>query len=179
MSDQLQPEGLDGLTDLVAQADQVGSVSSTGNAPVAGGAPAEPPAEPSPEEQAADAVNMFADLVVGYAPAAADVWTPQARTASAAVMGPIFVKYGWSLTRLPPELAAAMVVGPLLYRSATVVAEKIKADRAEKATAQRQVVQGGSAGAPTGSGTPAPGPSEAPPVAVHPQVALFTKGATP
>lgn len=155
-------QDLDTLAGLAAQADQVGSVSAPENVP---GAPGAPAAEPGHAEQAADAVNMFAGLIVSYAPAAADIWTPEARQNAAMAMEPVFEKYGWSMTRIPPELTAAIVVGPLLYRSSQVVAEKIKADRQANARAPA-----------AGAAAPVPGATEtgeAPAAPVHPQMALY------
>lgn len=123
-------------------------------------------------------VNAFADLVTGYAPATADVWTIEARVRSAAVLSPLMVKYNISLMAIPPELTAAIVVGPLLYRSATIVADKVKADRAE-AAAKKAAEQGAarqqSQAVSEHTGV-APGATEdgsGPAVPVHPQMALY------
>lgn len=129
----------------------------------------EAPAAPGPEEQAADLVNMFAGLVIGYAPAAAEVWTEANCRAAASVIAPVMVKYGFSMMALPPELAAAIVVGPLLYRTSTIVAEKIRADRAEKAAAkpaERIASKPDPVAAPSG-------PDGAPPAGVHEQMKLY------
>lgn len=144
---------------------------------VASDAPAELP-PPGPDEQALDLVNGFAGLLTGYAPATEAVWTEEARQRSAAVIAPLMVKYNFSLMAIPPELTAAMVVGPLLYRSAGIVAEKIKADRAE-AEAKAAAARGG-AGKQVHQaqqrGQVAPGATEdgsAPAAPAHPQMALY------
>lgn len=159
---------LDKLDDLAAEADL------DKNAPAGTVLPdANPePQPPGPEEQALDLVNGFAGLLVGYAPDTATIWTPEARASSAAVIAPLMVKYNFSLMAIPPELTAAIVVGPLLYRSATIVGEKIKADRAAK------VPEKGAAPPPPGAASPQPVPGAtengiAPAVPAHPQMALY------
>lgn len=161
-------EELDQLAGLAAEAD----IDKT--AP-AGAVVAEAEAEPhvpGPEEQAADLVNGFAGLLVGYAPETATIWTPEARASSAAVIAPLMVKYNFSLMAIPPELTAALVVGPLLYRSATIVGDKIKADRAAKEAEK------GTAPPTQGAPVPVPGATQngvAPATPAHPQMALYTK----
>jgi hypothetical protein len=161
---------LDNLAGLAAEADQA-AVALTPAPPVDPNAPPEPPPPPGPEEQAVDLVNMFAGLVIGYAPAAADIWTPQAKEVSAQVLAPVMVKYGFSMTAFPPELAAAIVIGPLLYRSSTMVADKIKADRAAAAAPAKPVIAGQ---VPAPVGAPA-GPDGAPAAGVHEQMKLYAK----
>ncbi|HEX8611944.1 MAG TPA: hypothetical protein VF800_11715 [Telluria sp.] len=158
---------LDNLAGLAHEAD----TDKTAPLPPGEAAPEDVPHVPGPEEQALDLVNMFAGTLAAYAPDAGAVWTEQARAMSAAAIAPVMVKYNWSMTAIPCELGAAIIVGPLLYRSAMIVGEKLKADRAAKAPAAA------TAQAPAaGRLVPAPGATETgagPEVAVHPQMALY------
>lgn len=171
---------LDQLAGLAAAADQSAAVGQPGLAvPVS-----EDPAQhvPGADEQATDIINGFAGVLAGYAPDTASIWTEQARQASAAAISPLIVKYNINLGAIPPELTAAIVVGPLLYRSATIVGDKIKTDRAAKlAPTQRAAIA--PPGAPGAGGmmdstgqalAAAPAaPGEAPAPAIHPQMALY------
>lgn len=168
-------EDLESLGGLAAAADSQNAPAPAGV--VASDAPAELPA-PGPQEQALDMVNAFAGLLGGYCPATAEVWTEEARQRSAAVLAPLMVKYNFSLMAIPPEMTAAIVVGPLLYRSATIVAEKVRADRA--AAAAKKAAEQGAAGqqahqAQDHTGI-APGATESgagPAVPVHSQMGLY------
>lgn len=129
--------------------------------------PNAPPPPPPAAEVALDLVNGFAGLVVGFCPDAGEVWTEEARVASAAVLAPLAEKYSWNLAVIPIEVTAAMIVGPLLWRTSKIVAEKIQADRAAKtsklaAPAERQVADKAAAAE---DGAPA--------AAVHAQMALY------
>lgn len=159
---------LDNLAGLAAEADGLA-------APPAGDEPAEPvPTGPTPEEQASDMVQAFAGFVTSYAPEAAAVWTPEARAAASGAIAPLMIKYNFSLMAIPPELTAAVVVGPLLYRSATIVRDKLQADRAAaaaKASPVRAPAAAQNYGLPQSN--PAPESGESPAVPVHPQMALY------
>ncbi len=168
-------EDLDTLGGMAAAADTL-------NAPAPAGVSAsDVPAEPQPpglEEQALDMVNAFAGLMAGYCPATAEVWDEGARVRSAAAIAPLMEKYNFSLMAVPPELTAAIVVGPLLYRSATMVADKVRADRAEAAA--RKAAEQGAARQQSQRATEhtgiAPGATQdgsGPAVPVHPQMALY------
>lgn len=160
-------EELDTLAGLAAEADGLA-------APLPGAEPAEPePTGPSPEEQASDMVNAFAGFVTSYAPEAGAVWSPEARAAASGAIAPLMVKYNFSLMAIPPELTAAIVVGPLLYRSATIVRDKLQADRAAagKATPAARAAAQPNYGLPQPN--PAPESGESPAVPVHPQMALY------
>lgn len=159
---------LDSLAGAVAAADATATALAPPPVGEDGQPIVEPPPAPGPDEQALDMVNMFAGLVVGYAPAAADVWTEDNRRAAASVIAPVMVKYGFSMMALPPELAAAIVVGPLLYRTSTIVAEKIRADRADKKPVKALT----ESTKPTIVPPPA-GPDGAPSAGVHEQVKLY------
>ncbi|MYM96246.1 hypothetical protein [Duganella vulcania] len=165
-------EDLDNLAALAADAD------ATAPPPPGAVAVQDVPAPPGPDEQALDMVNGFAGMLAGYAPDAAAVWTPEARQASAQAIAPLMVKYNFSLMAIPPELTAAIVVGPLLYRSATIVRDKLQADRAAKAQPGAQPAPPAAA-QPVGfqgvavEMNPAPENGLPPGTAVHPQMALY------
>ncbi|MYM39653.1 hypothetical protein [Duganella qianjiadongensis] len=167
---------LDQLAGVVAAADEH---AAAGLPPQPGQEP-EPPAPvvPGADEQAVDLVNTFAGLLAAYAPDTAAIWTEHARQASAAAIAPLMIKYNISITAMPPELTAAIVVGPLLYRSATIVGEKMRADRAAKhspavaAPAPKTAANDTAASAPPAP--PAQDPNQSPAVAVHPQMALYS-----
>lgn len=170
-------QDLDTLEALAVSADQNPNAPAPAGV-VASAVPAEP-LPPGPDEQALDLVNAFAGFVVGYAPDTAVVWTEEARGRSAAALAPLMVKYNISLMAIPPELTAAIVVGPLLYRSATIVGEKIKADRAAAAAKKAETAPPGTRQAAQAAETRtiAPGATEdgsGPAVAVHPQMGLYT-----
>lgn len=109
-------------------------------------------------KEAATAVGIFADLLAGYAPATASIWTPEARARTAAALGPVLGKYGVTLGNLPPEITLAVVAGPLLWQSARLVAAQAQSD---KAAAPGAVID-----------TPA---HEHHPM-THPQTALYEQG---
>lgn len=123
--------------------------------------------EPSAEEtaapvadyqtEAAQAVDMFAALIVGYAPGTADIWNDGTKGRVAAALAPVMAKYGVSFGSLPPELTLIVVAGPPLYMSARIVAAQMKSDRAPKANE---------------NDAPA-APDAAPDAGVHPQVQLY------
>lgn len=166
---------LDQLAGLAAAADQSAAAGMPAPAGAGEGDPGAPPeqAGPGPDEQAADAVNAFAGFLGAYAPDTAAIWTDQARQASAAALSPLFVKYNINMGAIPPELTAAIVVGPLLYRSFTIVGDKMKADRAAKVAAAAPPP---AAGAPSPATPPPVRPGaadDAPAVAIHPQMALY------
>lgn len=119
--------------------------------------PNAPPPEPTRHEQAVDLVNMFSGMVTSYAPDAAAIWQPEAKEASAAVIAPLLEKYNVSLVNLPPELIAVLVLGPLLYKTAKVVALKIETDK--KAAQPARPEQ--------------PRNTETPGAAVHSQMGLY------
>jgi hypothetical protein len=127
------------------------------------------PAGPDYGHEATGAVDMFTGLLVGYAPAAADIWTPEAKQRTAAALVPVMEKYGFSFGNLPPELTFVVVAGPLLWQSARVVGNQAAKDKAQaQAKAQERKPDGIAAAAA------APGGYEtAPAPAVHPQTALY------
>lgn len=158
-------DDLDNLAGLAAEADGLAP-------PPPGAEQAEPePTGPTPEEQASDMVNAFAGFVTSYAPEAGAVWTPEARAAASGAIAPLMVKYNFSLMAIPPELTAAIVVGPLLYRSATIVRDKLQAERAAKPAPAAAPAAAQNYGMPQPN--PAPESGESPATPVHPQMALY------
>lgn len=129
--------------------------------PVDPNAPPPPAPEPTRQEQAGDLVNMFAGLVTSYAPDTLAIWTPEAKANSAAVIAPLLEKYNVSLINLPPELMAAVVVGPLLWQSSKIVAAKIARDRNPQPRENPD-------------GQPVPEAEVAPGAPVHSQMGLYT-----
>ena len=87
-------------------------------------------------QEATGAVEMFTGFLVGYAPAAAGIWTPEAKQRTAAALVPVMEKYGFSFGALPPEITLLIVAGPLLWQSSRVVAQQIEADKAKAVKAQ-------------------------------------------
>ena len=109
--------------------------------------------------EAAQAVDMFASFVVGYAPKTAEIWNDGAKSRIAAALAPVLQKYGVNFGALPPELTLIIVAGPPLYMSAKIVAEQMRADRAKKPEAKEK---------------PAPAAGdEAPETLQHPQMGLY------
>lgn len=106
--------------------------------------------------EAAQAVDMFAALIVGYAPKTADIWNDGTKDRISAALAPVMQKYGVTFGNLPPELTLLIVAGPPLYLSARIVADQMKADRAPKADKDKPAV-----------------PDAAPESGTHPQVALY------
>lgn len=86
--------------------------------------------------EAAGAVDMFAGLVVGYAPACASVWNDEAKARTAGALAPVLEKYGFTFGSMPPELIFAVVAGPLLWQSSRIVAAQMETEKAKSAPAQ-------------------------------------------
>lgn len=120
------------------------------------------PAAPDYDTEARGAVDMFAALVVGYAPAAESVWTEPAKARTAAALAPVMEKYGFSFGSLPPELTLMIVAGPLLWQSSRLVAAQMAAERAKAKAAKPAKVQAAKEGADT-----APAPEVAPQMAPY------------
>lgn len=126
--------------------------------------PAKPPKDFAGEARAA--VDTFAALIVGYAPAAAELWDNDAKKCIAAALGPVMEKYNFSLNALPPELTLIIIAGPVLYQSSKCIATQAAEQKAKArpvATAPAKVEARGEK-FPT---------ETAPAVAVHPQTALY------
>lgn len=125
------------------------------------------PAGPDFGQEAAGAVDMFTGLLVGYAPDAASIWTPEAKQRTAAALVPVMEKYGFSFGNLPPELTFVVVAGPLLWQSARVVGNQAAKDKAQAPAKAPERKQDGITAAAAGAVATAPAP------AVHPQTALY------
>lgn len=158
---------LDTLAGVAAAAD-AGALEADGQGQQAEGGEVVQ-AGPNFGQEAEGAVEMFTGLLVGYAPAAASIWTPEAKQRTAAALVPVMEKYGFSFGNLPPELTFAFVAGPLLWQSARVVGQQAAKDKAQaQAQAQKQEKKPDGIAA---AAAEAVGVAPAPPV--HPQTALY------
>lgn len=158
--------------------DQLDSVATAADA----GALAQdnPAGEGQPVEQgpnygteAAGAVDMITSMLVGYAPATASIWTPEAKARTAAALAPVLEKYGFSFGNLPPEAVLLVVAGPLVWQSSRVVAAQMEADKVKALPpAQQQAARH-----PAPVLDPTKMPQERPPAPErHPQEALYKVG---
>lgn len=118
--------------------------------------------------EAAGAVDMFAALVVGFAPKAEPIWSAEAKARTAAALAPVMEKYGFSFGAMPPEITLAIVAGPLLWQSSRVVAEQLEEKRRE--SARRPDVTDVQAHAQR---DPAPESGAGPEVKTHAQMGLY------
>jgi len=128
--------------------------------------------------EARGAVDMFAAMVVGYAPKAESVWTDAAKHRTAAALAPVMEKYGFSFGALPPELTLMIVAGPLLWQSSRIVAAQMAEEKA-KSEPPRKVEKSPMDNAVTEPTPLADKPvgqwEETPKPEVHPQVKLYQK----
>lgn len=167
-------EELDKLDGMAAQAD-AGAVSMDTPQSEEGQGGELVPMGPDYMIEARGAVDMFAALVVGYAPKAADVWTDQAKHRTAAALAPVMEKYAFSFGSMPPELTLLIVAGPLLWQSSRIVAAQMAEEKAkakkdtkpEQATTVTDVMEQAAQPKPTGQ------PEAAPATPVHDQVRLY------
>lgn len=120
--------------------------------------------------EARGTVDMFAAMVVGYAPKAESVWTEQAKTRTAAALAPVMEKYGFSFGALPPELTLMIVAGPLLWQSSRIVAAQMAE---EKAKAEAKKPKEEATDPLTMATKPVGQYDEAPAQEVHDQVKLY------
>ena len=92
-----------------------------------------PPAPPPRDwmNEAGGAVDTFAALAVGYAPAAADLWDAVAKDRIKAALAPVMEKYNFSLGALPPELTLLIVAGPVLYQTSKIIGAQMQEQRAK------------------------------------------------
>lgn len=157
-----QPSDLDNLDALAAQVD----ADATGTLPD-GTLIADQPAPVNYGQEAAATVDTFAALLVGYCPAAAELWTEDKKQAVAMALAPVLEKYGITLGALPCELVLIITAGPLLYQSAKLVAAQMQAERA-KVAAQRSAKAQDKPAAQAAA-------EESPEVLRHPQTALYPK----
>lgn len=117
--------------------DMADGLAEPGQLPAEGaeGAVPMPEAQPGPDyhREASGAVDMFAAMLTGFAPKAADIWTPGTKQAVAGAMVPVMEKYGFSFGAMPPEVLLLIVAGPPVYQSARLMADTIEEKRAEAA----------------------------------------------
>lgn len=123
--------------------------------------------------EAAKAVDFLSAGIVGFAPQAESIWTPETKARVSLVLAPVFAKYGVDTAVLPCELVALVVVGPPIWASVKIVLAKIEADKSPEARADKQdaKAQDGLAAEITGASEAASDVAPGPKVA--PQVALF------
>lgn len=134
--------------------------------PVDPNAPAPEAAPPAPDFalEARGAVDTFAALVTGYAPAAAKIWDEATKARICAALAPVMEKYGFTFGAMPPELTLIIVAGPPLFQTSKLIAGQMrqaKTDTADKAADPAAPI-------PPGPAAPATGP-----VPRHAQEALY------
>jgi hypothetical protein len=120
--------------------------------------------------EARGTVDMFAAMVVGYAPKAESVWTEQAKARTAAALAPVMEKYNFSFGAMPPELTLMIVAGPLLWQSSRIVAAQMAE---EKAKAEAKKPKDEATDPLTMAAKPVGQYEEAPAQEVHDQVKLY------
>lgn len=171
---------LDQLDGLVNQAD---AGASQLDAPMAGEGGQLPAAPQGPDfnMEARGMVDMFAALVVGYAPKAEPLWGEGTKARVSMALAPVLEKYGFSMGAMPCELTLIVVAGPVLWQTSRVVAAQMAQDK-PKPKAKDPAAQVAdpitAATAPIDQAQPpAPddAPAAAPAPAVHPQMALYQK----
>ena len=170
-------EDLDRLDNIAAQAD-AGAVSMDTPQDAEGQGTELVPMGPDYMMEARGTVDMFAALVVGYAPKAESVWTEAAKSRTAAALAPVMEKYAFSFGSMPPELTLLIVAGPLLWQTSRIVAaqmaeEKAKAKKEDKPKADTTSVADAMAQAaqPQPTGQPEPAPA----TPMHDQMRLYQK----
>ena len=129
---------LDQLAGIAAEADTAAAPPEL----TPDGQPVQPAAAIDYATEAAAAVDMFAGLVTGYAPA------------------PVLEKYGVSVGAMPPELLLIVTAGPLLYQTSKLVAAQMHAQKAKAPAADTA--------APPAGPAESPGPQIHPQVALYP-----------
>lgn len=167
------PTGLDALAGAAAAADAAAIAAAPAAVPDPNAPPEEPPTDYA--TAAMGAVDMFAGLVCGYAPAAATIWTEPTKARVAAAMAPVMEKYGFTLGNMPPELVLIVVAGPPLFQSSRLVAAQIAADKgkaAERDKGDTGAIYAEASGkpGPTADGAAAPAAGDPP---RHAQEALY------
>lgn len=173
---------LDNLDGLAAQAD-AGAVSMDTPPGPDGQGPGTELASVGPDylTEARGIVDMFAAMVVGYAPKAESVWTDPDKSRTAAALAPVMKKYAFTLGGMPCELALIIVAGPLLWQSSKIVAAQMAEKKAKAAkdakdakasqgdTVSDAMVKAAQPAAPTGQ------PENAPATPVHDQMRLYQR----
>jgi hypothetical protein len=148
---------LDQLDGLAAQADAAAAAQD----------PVDPNAPPAPEPvnfqgEAAGLVDMFAALVVGYAPKTESIWHDAAKARVVMALVPVMEKYNFSMGGMPVELVLLITAGPLLWQTSRVVAKQMEQENAAKA----QTVE-------VKASKPQQQPTESPQMQTSPQSALY------
>ena len=152
---------LDQLDAVAAAADEgAGAVDN----PAAPGEQQAAPAGPDYAGQATMGLDLFTSMLAGYAPATAEVFTPECKGRIVAAAVPVMEKYGFTFEKVPPELVLLAVAGPPMYQASRLVATRMEREKAAKAPPK-----------------PAPGieravqaPTDRPPAPQrHPQEALY------
>jgi hypothetical protein len=126
--------------------------------------------------EARGAVDMFAAMVVGYAPKAEKVWTDAAKHRTAAALAPVMEKYGFSFGALPPELTLMIVAGPLLWQSSRIVAAQMAEEKAKSEPppkVEKSAVEVAATETQPLAEKPVGQWEETPKPEVHPQVKLY------
>ncbi len=163
---------------MTQEFDEVASICAAADAEALPPQPAAPELDatgqplPAPADfntEAAAAVDMFAALVVGYCPDAAEIWNDGTKTRVAMALAPVMEKYGVTFGNLPPELLLLVMAGPPLFQSAKLIAVKTAEER-EKAELQRVKRM---ADAKANFAAPRNLEGAAPEQAVHPQMGLY------
>jgi hypothetical protein len=160
---------LDNLDYMAAQADSgAEAIDALARGPEldSNGQPIQPPSPTDYHTEAAGMVDVFAALLVGYAPQTESIWTGQAKTRTAQALAPVLEKYGVTLGGMPPELTLLIVAGPLLWQSSRVVA-------AQMAEAKRPAAARVEEGAAPGQPKPDALNPDGPDVLRHAQVILY------
>jgi hypothetical protein len=146
---------LDQLAGIAAEADTAAAPPEL----TPDGQPVQPAAAINYATEAAAAVDMFAGLVTGYAPATVELWDASTRARVSLALAPVLEKYGVSVGAMPPELLLIVTAGPLLYQTSKLVAAQMHAQKAKAPAAD--------------TAAPPAGPAESPGPQIHPQVALY------
>lgn len=126
-------------------------------------APEAAPAAPDFALEARSAVDTFAALVTGYAPAAAPIWDEGAKARISAALTPVMEKYGFTFGSMPPELTLIIVAGPPLFQTSRLIASQLREAKAAKAAPAD----------PAAPIPPGPPPPATGPVPRHAQEALY------
>lgn len=172
---------LDQLDGLVAQAD-AGAASLDAPAVAGEGGELAAPQGPDFAGEARGMVDMFAALVVGYAPKAEPLWGEGTKARVSMALAPVLEKYGFTLGAMPCELTLIVVAGPVLWQTSRVVAAQMNTDKglaqakAKKSEAAQVADPITAATDPTPAAPPAPAdgaPTAGPVPVVHPQMALY------
>ncbi|MGZ5817891.1 MAG: hypothetical protein ACXWJD_04005 [Burkholderiaceae bacterium] len=126
-----------------SELDQLAALAADADAGAAASDPVTPEQEaiatsPDYQKEAMQTVEMLGAMIVGYAPDAVGIWTPETTQSVGKALAPVLEKYGVTLGTLPPELYLVMMAAMPLYQSAKIVALQMQSNR-EKAAQSVQV----------------------------------------